>query len=587
MNKIKFLILTLLSIFAFSCEDDLETPPGAANFDNVAPVLVDVVDNVTDILFKKNEGLAWDTLSWNPAQYIDEDLTIHYSIQIDDAGSSFDSPIEISAESDMTTEIIITVGDLNTALLANGYNPVQEYNLELRVKAFVHKDLETVYSQASPFTVTTYKDVPIPDALYIFGDATTVAWDASASLAMYKEEGKYTVFTYLENGKEFRFLANQAVEGDSDFKYNYGSFAILPADVENAGGDNNNLKFTGVTGWYKIEADFVLSTLTIASHVVESTTYGYDYDNLYIVGDYNSTDPTWDADNAVAFTKVSEGVFTIQKELKDGAMFKFLGQQSWGDLDWGNIKEEGNSGTLGPKNFNNNITFDGGDAVFNITVDIKSGTYTIIAEPVYPTELFMTGSGVGEPEEDWNWHGELKFVPVHSHPELFWKIVWMKGSGEFKCAPQAAWDGGDFGKTGDATDGIYTTGGDNIPVPSTEGYYMVVVDLDNNTVEITDPKVYGMGDVFGGWDGGDPADLFTVDNANNVIKFEGVPNDGELRMYVDASTLNCDWWQAEFIVLNDMIEFRGTGDDQERVNVTTGDNITLNFRTGAGSITTP
>ena len=46
------------------------------------------------------------------------------------------------------------------------------------------------------------------------------------------------------------------------------------------------------------------------------------------------------------------------------------------------------------------------------------------------------------------------------------------------------------------------------------------------------------------------------------------------------------WWQAEFIILNNKIEFRGTGGDQERVNLTAGNyKIDLNFKTGAGSIT--
>lgn len=201
----------------------------------------------------------------------------------------------------------------------------------------------------------------------------------------------------------------------------------------------------------------------------------------------------------------------------------------------------------------------------------------------FPPELYMTGSGVGLDAESWNWYEPLKLIPVHSHPELFWKIVWMKGSGEFKFAPQPAWSG-DFGKTGDATNGVYSIGGSNIPVPSTAGYYMVVVDLKNKTIEIAEPKVYGMGDVFGGWTTGVAANLFTVDNTNQVIKYTGVPNSGELRMYVSASTLVCDWWQAEFIILNDKIEFRGKGNDQTRVNVTAGQNISLNFKLGTGTI---
>jgi hypothetical protein len=47
-----------------------------------------------------------------------------------------------------------------------------------------------------------------------------------------------------------------------------------------------------------------------------------------------------------------------------------------------------------------------------------------------------------------------------------------------------------------------------------------------------------------------------------------------------------DWWQHEFIILNGMIEYRGTGGDQERVNVAAGNTtIDLNFKTGEGSIT--
>jgi len=201
----------------------------------------------------------------------------------------------------------------------------------------------------------------------------------------------------------------------------------------------------------------------------------------------------------------------------------------------------------------------------------------------FPPELYMTGSGVGLDEENWNWHEPLQLIPVHSHPELFWKIVWMKGSGEFKFAPQPSWSG-DFGKTGDATNGVYSKGGDNIPVPSTAGYYMVVVDLKNNTIEIAEPKVYGMGNVFGGWTTGVAANLFTIDNATQVIKYNNVPNSGAIRMYVSASTLACDWWQAEFTVIGGNIEFRGKGGDQAAVDVTAGQNVSLNFKLGTGSI---
>jgi hypothetical protein len=202
----------------------------------------------------------------------------------------------------------------------------------------------------------------------------------------------------------------------------------------------------------------------------------------------------------------------------------------------------------------------------------------------YPAALYMTGSGVGTDAENWNWAGPLQLVPVNGHPEMFWKIVWMKGTGEFKFAPQAAWSGGDFGKTGDAVAGVYAKGGDNIPAPATAGYYMVVVNLEKNTVEVAEPIIYGMGNAFGGWDGGQAEDLFTVDNANKVIKFNNLVASGDLRMYVKATTLACDWWQAEFVVINGKIEFRGTGGDQAAQPVTAGQNVSLNFFDGTGTI---
>ena len=47
-----------------------------------------------------------------------------------------------------------------------------------------------------------------------------------------------------------------------------------------------------------------------------------------------------------------------------------------------------------------------------------------------------------------------------------------------------------------------------------------------------------------------------------------------------------DWWQHEFMILNDMIEYRGKGGDQEAVTIGAGSTtIDLNFKTGAGSVT--
>lgn len=256
------------------------------------------------------------------------------------------------------------------------------------------------------------------------------------------------------------------------------------------------------------------------------------------------------------------------------------------------------------------IVFDGEDGAYTVTLTYKpgKGTQTFTAKleksgeveplPEYPAELYMVGNALNMEDSDedgtpdgWQWDlTDQQMIPVHSNPHLFWKIVWLEADGGFKFAPQRDWVG-DFGRAGDATDGVYAKGFDDVPSPETSGYYMVVVNLDAETIEVTDPKVYGIGDAFGSWDAAQEANLFVVDNESQVIKFEGLPADGDLRIHVAAPTLTqaestnaVDWWQAEFVILNDVIEYRGLGDDQERNAVSAGQNVTLNFVDGTGTV---
>lgn len=494
MNKIKYFLIILTGIIIYSCADDFESPPTPSIFNNIAPVLVDTVDNLDVVLLKENENLSWDTLTWNPAvMYEGQGLVTHYAVQIGLQGNNFASLFEIQGGNTSDTAIIITIGNLNTKLLENGYEPVQTYDLELRIEAFVHEDLEVLYSDIFKFSVKTYKDIPVPDELYIFGDATTVGWGADTSLATYKDGGTFTVFTYLENNKKFRFLMEQDT---ADNTYNSESLITLPVNVENAGDVSKNFLFTGTTGWYKIEADYLTSTLTISEHTVGAATYTYDYDNLYLVGDYNSTDGVWDANNAVAFTKVSEGLFTIEKVLKDGAAFKFIGQQSWGDLDWANIKEEGNSGMLGPKEFNGNITFDGGDKTYEIKVNIKQGTYTLTEIATLPQAIYLVGTING-----WNNYGQ--YIAALGN-DVHVAYQYLDDASEIKILiERSSWDG--LWGAG-ATPGEIADGGGNIvvsglPTYTVPGFYEIKFDLFNKTVVLTPVAIGVIGDAqAGGWD---------------------------------------------------------------------------------------
>ena len=229
----------------------------------------------------------------------------------------------------------------------------------------------------------------------------------------------------------------------------------------------------------------------------------------------------------------------------------------------------------------------------NRPVDIESGSdyFAVwgdvpdVDEPDAPEELYMIGETVGS----WDWaEVDLPMVPVHSHPGLFWKIVWLEAeTGGFKFAPQQDWVD-DFGwDEGDIVDEIYEIGSSDMPAPDVSGYYMVVVNWEEQQISVTQPLVYLIGETIGSWDTAVEDALFTVDNDNEVITITRELEADELRMYAwfDKGWFT-DWWQSEFMIFDGEIEFRGDGGDQDRVNLDEAGEYTieLNFRENTGSI---
>ena len=336
----------------------------------------------------------------------------------------------------------------------------------------------------------------------------------------------------------------------------------------------------------------IATTYHVRSYATNSAGTGYGADitfmtfptAIYALGD--GTEAGWDNTKALQMNQSSTaGVYVAELNLTAEKNLKFILTLGQWQPQWGQASGQP-AGTLGANLGGGSdpdaIPTPKPDGKYKVTVDLGKMTYTIA--PAIPLELYMIGDGVGE----WDWSKtDLPMIPVNSHPNLFWKIVWMKAAGGFKFAPQKEWKD-DFGKTGSATvsaDGtVYAKGGDNIDVPGTPGYYMVVVDYTGGKIAIADPKVYLMGNTIGSWETGNPNGLFTVDNANHLVTITKTLAADELRMYAWHPWFT-DWWQSEFIILDNKIEFRGKGGDQTRVPVTAGSHtIDLNFQTGAGEI---
>lgn len=240
--------------------------------------------------------------------------------------------------------------------------------------------------------------------------------------------------------------------------------------------------------------------------------------------------------------------------------------------------------------------------LYDITLTYELRSKKFMAKAVYkgknpdapavtlPEKMYMIGDFC-----EWSWDNAPEMIPVHSHDGVFWGIYYLQADKGFKFNHVKSWDDGDnFGaESEDMREyGEVPVGGSNIKVKNT-GYYQVLVtctlSADGSAVEkkieLMEPAVYLIGGAIGNWDKEKPENRFTLEE--DVFVSPAIVGDGEeLRMYVQlpASIDGWDWWQSEFMIFDGNITYRGNGNDQERVTVSAGQVVKLNFKDNTGTI---
>lgn len=237
-----------------------------------------------------------------------------------------------------------------------------------------------------------------------------------------------------------------------------------------------------------------------------------------------------------------------------------------------------------------------GEIVSNTIVLPNVRVHFALPAVALPEKMLMNG---GMFSSDWNWGSAREMVPVHSHPELFWAMVYCPADGEFKFNKEADWDGGEFGYAGatvidNAQAGVSDNGNFKI---SKAGWYLFVVKTElegrnyKYTVEVNAPNVYAIGNTSptASWDIKDE-NLYTVpaDAEGAFVSpalardFAGDDTDGCFRACIKLEGV--EWWQTEFVALNGELAYRGTGNDQTRVGGKAGQSMYLYFTTGKAEI---
>lgn len=235
-----------------------------------------------------------------------------------------------------------------------------------------------------------------------------------------------------------------------------------------------------------------------------------------------------------------------------------------------------------------------GQIVSNVIELPKVLGYNVEPPVSLPAQMFL----VGDFASGSSWGKWVEMIPVTDTPGKFWSVQYFGGNNVMKFNAQPTWDGNQVayaeGLVPDASasyagvsgvdDG---SGGQNIGVKNAGWYIMVVTfALDGKalsyTLEFLSPDIYLTGDPSGGWDTFDEARKFTVPNGEGEFVSPAFVASGALRMCIKLPST--DWWRSEFTILNNKIEYRKNGGDQEAVNVSAGQKAYLNFLDGTGRI---
>ncbi len=446
------------------------------------------------------------------------------------------------------------------------------------------------------------------DGFYVYGEATGVAdkvLPVNAMSAGFNEvtkavrTGMYEKYIYLEGGKEFALIENQAgaktFYGANLTEVNYG---LGPED-------NPGKNFEDNPDMMILQGELIIGEDAPALKVAESGLY-------HIVLDNNAEK---DLKNAqIIIHKADFGIrggcngwgFTTGEAVRDAATGVIT--YTWTDLDFSangtfkfaschgwkiNLDEDGIvKAEVSLAQTDGKLTINGD----NIVIGEKAGLYTVVLtytpknggladsfaynvtltkESELPTACYL----IGEAIKGWVFPGDaVAMISAHSEPGAFWAIRYLEANKSFKFSEIDTEWGKDFYQL--TTNEGYVISETNCQVAES-GLYMIEVDFKNSIINVHKAEVFGMGDAFGGWD----EEKYPFEVADKTLTVTTTA-EGKLRMYaksvLEAATGN--WWHREFNIYDGKIEYRATGDDQAAVVVTTGQTVTLDFNAGTGSI---
>ncbi|HEY9221512.1 MAG: SusE domain-containing protein [Lutibacter sp.] len=327
MKKLKFILILLLSISIWSCEDDdadidifpSETLEGVAVL-NTPNVIDFEITETTDVVVGNENEIA-TTFTWSEVTG-NYNGSVLYFLEMDIKGNNFKNGVYAPLGSQGTTELSkeISNNDLNLAVnkintqlvtlgsaLAVDFSTATEFDIRVVSVADISKDKS--FSEPITIKVNAYeKIVVIEPELFIVGSVQsyygTSNWNPEQGLEMrYIGDGTTKVFeAYMKAtaGDIFKFISNQAIW--DNVVGNYGTIGgAQDGNLKNAS-DSGNIEILE-EGHYYVQVD------------IDNLTYKLVKMQWGIIG--SATPNAWDGETPMTY-KFNTNTWEIALNLTAG-----------------------------------------------------------------------------------------------------------------------------------------------------------------------------------------------------------------------------------------------------------------------------
>ena len=318
MKKINLILIVAALLIGFnSCEDD---PIGPFVTIGDGPAITAPTGGTAFVLTEDDEDDVMTTFTWSGADFgfVAE---VNYELQMAAAGSDFAETFTVFTTNNEKDSV--TVGFINNLLLSNSFTFGVAHDLDFRLMATIHEDVDTLYSDGITLTITPFEKIVIYPSLWVPGDYWTPNWSPGDSPQIYslKSNSKYEGYVYFAaNDGHFKFTSQADWNGTN---YGWATGDDLEGTLSTDSGAGN--RWMTNAGYYKFNVD-----VTALTYKAVKTDWG-------LIG--SSVPPyDWSADVNMTYDAVA-GVWTITADLVAGVI-KFRANDGW-DLNYGSNNANG------------------------------------------------------------------------------------------------------------------------------------------------------------------------------------------------------------------------------------------------------